>query len=54
MLDGINSKLDTAGNKIRQLEDVALETIQIRHREGKVQGKEMTKYQPSWEQYQGI
>jgi len=35
MLDGINSRLDTAGNKIRQLERVVLETIQIRHREEK-------------------
>lgn len=38
-LSGINSRLDTAGNKIRQIANVALEAIQIRHREEKGWGR---------------
>lgn len=35
VLGEINSKLDIAGEKIRRLENIALETNKIRHREEK-------------------
>ena len=39
MLDGITNRVDTAGNKIRQLENIALETIQREAQRGKRLGE---------------
>lgn len=53
MLDGITSRLDTAGNKITQVENVALETIQREAQRGKRLREKMNKYQAPMGQCQG-
>ena len=52
MLDGINSRLDIAKETIRQLENIGLEIIQIRHREKKA-WKKINKHQSPVGQCQG-
>lgn len=44
MLDGIDRRLDIAEEKNKQLENIPLETIQIRHRKEKA-WKKMKKHQ---------